>query len=269
MLAYYLPLGWFYKTRIKKFSVGNIMRIFMNYFFVVLAIVLIRFNLSTDSVISYIVSMVCMFSVYECGYIFNDVITVQYENKPTIRFRSYDELKGLEKHIQNLITIRMVYFLLGILWFKNFSDYFFGEILVIVILSVVLLIFYSIHNYMRSNWNALSFFCIIHFKYILPLSFFMTFKDLLLIYPIVFFATIVDQSFLTFVSKSYIGLGSLVFDRDKFRAIYFLCLTVLIFFLYLNDMICLLYLYMFVCITLYRIIGYYLARKNILKVDRS
>ena len=99
----------------------------------------------------------------------------------------------------------------------------------------ILLIFYSIHNYMRSNWNALSFFCIIHFKYILPLSFFMTFKDLLLIYPIVFFATIVDQSFLTFVSKSYIGLGSLVFDRDKFRAIYFLCLTVLIFFLYFSH----------------------------------
>lgn len=268
MLAYYLPLGWFYKTRIKKFSFDNIMRIFMNYFFVVLVIVLIKAGLSAGSIISYVVAMLCMFSVYECGYIFNDVVTVQYEDKPTFRLRSYDELKILEKHIQNLITIRIVYLLLGILWFKNFSDYFSGDILVIVILSTFLLVAYSIHNYVRSHWNALSFFCVINFKYVLPLSFFMTVKDLILVYPVVFFANIVDQSFLTFVSKSYINLGGLVFDRDKFRAIYFFSMTLIMFVFYVMDVVCYLYVYMFVCITLYRLIGYYLTRKNFLKVDR-
>lgn len=268
MLAYYLPLGWFYKTRIKRFSVCNIMRIFMNYFFVVLSIVLIKFDLSTGSIFSYLVSMVYMFSIYECGYIFNDVVTVQYETNPTFRFRNYDDLKMLERHLQNLITIRMVYCFIGILWFWNISNYFFGNILVILIFSMGLLIFYSIHNYVRNDWNALSYFCIINFKYILPLSFFMPVHELILIYPFIFFSSIVDQSLLTFVSKSYIRLGALVFNRDKFRAIYFLCITIVMFVFCIMDMSYSLYLYVFMCISLYRIIGYYLTRKNILKVDR-
>lgn len=268
MLAYYLPLGWFYKTRIKTFSAGNIMRIFMNYFFVVLSIVLIKFSLSTGSVISYIISMVCMFSIYECGYIFNDVITVQYENKPTFRFRSYDELKILEKHIQNLITIRMVYFLLGLLWFKIFSDYFFGEILVIAINSTFLLIVYSIHNYLRSSLNAVTFFVLINLKYILPLSFFLPMSELMGVYPFIFFTSIVDQSLLTFASKSYLGLGKMKIDYDKFRAIYFLCEFVFSVVLYLSSWIQYSYMCAVSFVALYRIGGYYLAKKMIINVER-
>lgn len=83
MFKYYIPLMYTYVTRYK-----TVFRFLSFLFFTCLPsfyIVVVNNNISFQLIVNYIVAFIVMYSAYEVGYLFNDIVTIQFEQNPTLR----------------------------------------------------------------------------------------------------------------------------------------------------------------------------------------
>ena len=218
MFKYYIPLMYTYITRYKSVS-----RFLSFLFFTCLPsfyIVVINNDISFQLIVSYIVTFIVMYSAYECGYLFNDIITIKFEKNPTFRIdKKYIDI--IPKHLENLLTIRLLIIVAGCYWLCQFTF----NINVLVITLLLLMLVYSAHNYYRNITNIATMFLLVLLKnFFLAIPFIAVEKFI----EIVFVITITIAAVRTyeFAAKSRFNLNIKIKNIDSFRIQYYTVLSI-------------------------------------------
>ncbi|WP_297438894.1 hypothetical protein [uncultured Clostridium sp.] len=115
--------------------------------------------------IAIIIGLIGTMSIYEIGYIRNDVFTIKKEKKPTLRLER-KELDYVEKNVRIILGAKYLISLIsiGIIFLLGF-DY-----IQYIIALILIEIFYYIHNNIRGKKSILSFFVLSTLRYITPLT---------------------------------------------------------------------------------------------------
>lgn len=259
MKKYYLPYGWLFATRASKFDIFNICTIFINYALASFLFLFIYFEGTGRWILDYFIGFTGMMSLYECGYIFNDVVTTQYENSPTQRIKNARQKNEMLRHLENLLTIRFIYFFLASYWIYVHK---FENLLIYVFLSVGLLVSYSLHNYIRSGWNGITFFILVQFKYFVPISIFLSVGELLYYYVWISIVAVFEQSILHWSEKEYFSYVPVLKENvERFRVEYFFVVTILFMVIIYFKILDAKYIVLPAIYLVYRIIGM-LSLKN-------
>lgn len=181
-------------------------------------------------------------SVYEVGYLYNDVITTKKEDKPTLRASSFQE-----KYYSILVLSRLVIsFLLFVLFDLD-------PIFLLVLFSILLT--YYLHNSFRSRFNIATYFSLVSLRYIGPL-FVLPFDWKYVVFIVLVFPiprTIENACSHKFRLR---GLQSIVGDFDLFRVYYYSFLAFTITTVYLlfdaNSLLALVYMsFYFLCVRVF------------------
>lgn len=169
-IKFFIPGYYSMMTRIIK-KTTKISYVY-NFFIPVLVLsYLVGMKLEKMSFLSLIIAFYMLNIVYEIGYIYNDVYTVNFEKEPTIRLNNKDfqELRKLypimlATRIQ--IIIVLLFLLNNIFFIKEMNLYMY--IFSLGMLNLV----YSFHNYYRGPQNILTMLCLMILKYLtVPLLF--------------------------------------------------------------------------------------------------
>ena len=152
MNKFIIPFYYTFYTRIK----GKSKRIAYIFTFILpIYIYIIAFNRSFTLIdfIASILGFIGLMSIYEVGYINNDVITIQYEKNPTLRLKE-DEIFYARERIGKIRAIKYIIALIiiGILVMLN-CNYIYYTIGLILIYIV-----YLAHNKVRDKKSIITFF---------------------------------------------------------------------------------------------------------------
>lgn len=215
-LRYYIPLRWTFSTRYR--NIINIISFFLIDAFPSLYIVLVVGESSLETVCYWFVSFVVVFCFYECGYIFNEVVSVRYEENPTIRIpRPF--FSDILKHLENLVTLRIVIGTIGS-WFLLIRYPYNWELYILEVL--LLLSVYTIHNFFRGRINAITMPLEVTLKYMIPITVFVP-ENKLSIALFTIFVSVVFVRFIEYVSKKrYISGLNVIKNVDKYRVKYYI-----------------------------------------------
>lgn len=218
MFKYYIPLMYTYITRYKSVS-----RFLSFLFFTCLPsfyIVVINNDISFQLIVSYIVTFIVMYSAYECGYLFNDIITIKFEKNPTFRIdKKYIDI--IPKHLENMLTIRLLVIVVGCYWINQFTF----NINAFVITLLLLMIVYSAHNYYRNITNIVTMFLLVLLKnFLLVIPFIAVGKFIEV--ALVIIITIAAIRTYEFAAKSRFNLNIKIKNIDFFRIQYYTALSI-------------------------------------------
>lgn len=95
------------------------------------------------------VTLALVTTMYETGYIHNNVIAIYHENNPTIR-HSADELKMLHGSFAKIVIIRMLFSLLLLALLAMMNMMYTFELFVLVVVMVGVFYLYNLH---KSGWR--------------------------------------------------------------------------------------------------------------------
>lgn len=219
-LCYYIPLRWTFSTR--YINIINIISFFLIDAFPSLYIVITLGSFSFETIFYWGISFFVMFCFYECGYIFNEVISVRYEENPTIRIPQ-PFFDGILKHLENLVTLRIVMGTIGSLFLltrypNNWKLYVFE---VLLLLSV-----YTIHNFFRSRINAVTMPLEVTLKYMIPITIFIPDNKLNIALFTVFISIVLIRLIEYISKKKYMNGFNVIKNVDKYRVKYYIASTV-------------------------------------------
>lgn len=225
MIKYIIPFYYTFYTRIK----GKSKRIAYLFTFI-LPIILFAFTTLKQSnvelisgFIAFVIALLGTMSVYEIGYIRNDVFTTKKEINPTLRL-SKDECTFVEKNIKSILIFKYLIAIISVI-----IVFLFGLQGLIYLAGLILIeIFYYLHNNIRSRWSILTFFVLSTLRYCVPL---LIFKENVLVVVSVFILVIsIPRTLEKAGEKKYkIKFMITIFDtlsKDLFRVIYYLALSV-------------------------------------------
>lgn len=211
--SFFIPLCYFFSTRVKNFS------FFMSWLIVyVLAVFVISLeSFVLSDILNSFFLVVAVYAVYEIGYIYNDSITIEKELKPTLRLSS------------SYISFARDNFWF-IFLFRSFlclavGFYSVGYNILYVYISIISL--YYFYNNVRSLLNLPLHFFLVLSRFSLPILILGGWKASL--FSIVFFPI---PNLLERASEIRFDIKLLSFLRDRidlFRCIYFLLLTFILF----------------------------------------
>lgn len=223
-LRYYIPLRWTFSTRyINVINVINVISFFLIDAFPSLYIVLALAGSSIETICYWFIAFFVVFCFYECGYIFNEVVSVRYEKNPTIRIPQ-PFFDNILKHLENLVTLRLVLGTLGS-WFLLTKYPANWQIYIVEIL--LLLSVYTMHNFFRGYINAVTMPLEVTLKYMIPITVFVP-NDRLGIALFTIFISIVLTRLIEYVSKKkYIRGLNVIKNVDRYRVIYYIASMVL------------------------------------------
>jgi hypothetical protein len=230
-MLYLLPYSYGIATRVK----GLLHKI--SFLIVIMFPIFYLSNISSNDntllfIAKFILGFTALYSIYEIGYIYNDVITTRFEKNPTFRL---DEKKQLEvERLANLlISFRVCYATISIVLLNITNalniEYF-------IILLILLHLSYAFHNYFRNKINILTILFVLIFKYIsvpilfIPLEQFSPFIIMLiLIVPLL--------RTIEFCGKPKYKIRIISnFNYDKFRvSYYFILITLGLILTYVDD----------------------------------
>jgi len=180
-----------------------------------LLLISLSFNLN---VYIFILSFLCVMSIYEVGYLYNDIITVKKEIAPTIRIKN--EMDGFKKSFYLHIIFRVIISVSISIWifYLTNSGYLFYAILCVSL-------FYIVHNTIRSRINIISYFCLVSARYIFPV--FLIVDSSLLIFLLLIFP--ICRTIEHACKKKYNlnFLMQLVSNIDRFRVKYYFFLLII------------------------------------------
>jgi len=193
-LRYYVPLSWTINTR--YMSAINVISFLLIDAFPSLYVVLFFCERSFITVFYWGLAFFTVFCFYECGYIFNEVISVQFEKNPTIRIPKmfFDRMN---KHLENLITIRIV---IGVIFSWILLSRYPDNTQIYICEVLLLLLAYTIHNFFRGSINALTMPIEVTLKYMIPITVFVPYYDLAISFFIIFFSIVLVR-LIEYISK--------------------------------------------------------------------
>lgn len=160
---FYIPLLYTLKTRyigILGFISFLITSVFPSilYFYI-----FIKDENINQSGISFLCSYLIVNSIYEIGYIINDVYSSRKEKSPTLRL-SKQELEFGEKNILRIINIRLLFIILHysiLICLNNVKS-------VLYIFCLLLMSIYLVHNNINSRYRFLSNSLLVTFRFLVP-----------------------------------------------------------------------------------------------------
>ena len=188
-MNYLVPGGYFFASRAK--NIEKKIAFLIVYILPILYLCAYFGRTNNYFAINFLLAYFCVMSLYEIGYIFNDVITTKHEEYPNIRLsvsqhqKITDNYKKLcwRKLIIACICLALVYFFEA----PYFFQFFFA--------LIIMMIFFFIHNKIRSRLNIITYFFLCNFKYITFLSLFISMKDIVMPISIVNFCFVIIRTF--------------------------------------------------------------------------
>lgn len=223
---YYMPLRWTIATRyINIINIINIISFLLIDAIPSAYIVLVISELDLEKMPYWLLSFYTMFCFYECGYIFNEVISVRYEKKPTIRIPE-PFFSEMPRHLENLLTIRLAVGTIGSwLLLNRFPEN--KDIYIVLIMG--LLITYSINNFFRGKINIFTMGIEVSLKYIIPISLFIPCNELLIAFFIIFLSIVLVRLIEYISKKKFISWIRVTQNVDVFRIKYYFFISILVF----------------------------------------
>ncbi len=273
MLKFYLPFYYLFFSRLKtKIDLISWMIIFIiPQFFI--TYMYTDFSLGAF-VLLFLLSQIIFNTLYEIGYIENDISTVENEKIPTLRLDE-ESNNYIKTNYSKIIYFRYftVLVLMGLLYEVN--SYFGLELNMIdfIVLLVLNRIFFFFHNSIRNRWNLVTFSVLAVTKYIFPVVLFVDIESM--IYPIIL--SIIVFPVLRIIEHSshkryaFVKYAKAIGNHDRFRIFYyffFLTLFICLYFfsiLLQNDFIVAIIILIY--FLLYRVASYLLLKKGLYKRD--
>lgn len=263
MNSFYLPFVYLFKSRLK--TKMNKISWFIIY---IIPIYFIGLSVSTTEILNYSfifsLALIVFNSVYELGYLENDIQTTKKETNPTYRidkktydFLDYNYYKIIVFKIITIISILVFIYVL-------FKDEVY--IMNFIIGLFIIRFFFYIHNKIRNKFNILTFFLLSSTKYILPLVLVLKLNELFSIWYILFLFPIlrsIEHSTKLKYKLSYWAVT--IGNHDLFRIKYYLLVFIVSMYFYFSDLIDYSFLVFILYFLLYRIATYILVNKNMHK----
>ena len=273
MLRFYIPFYYLIHSRLKT----NFDLLSWQIIFIIPQFSITYFYLHTRSdifVILFFVAQLIFHTLYEVGYIENDIITTKNEKKPTLRLnkKSFTHVK---KNYFSITCFRyfIVLFFIGLLfWVDSFIAYRLN-ILSFIILLIFTRIFFFIHNSVRGRLNIFTFFVLSSAKFIFPVVLFIRFETLL--YPIllsvIIFPLLRTIEISTLKRFSFKNFSKIIADIDKFRIYYYLLSSLICIILWNLSFLSIqnfsVTIFILVYFLLFRITAYFLIKEGVYKRD--
>lgn len=217
---YYIPLRWTFATR--YINIINIISFFIIDAFPSFYVVAMFSNGDLKSIYYWIVAFITMFCFYECGYIFNETICVRFEDNPTIRIPEPYFGKIL-KHLENLITIRVVIGVMGSWLLLNAYP---QNTALYIMLVLSLLIVYSVHNFYRGKINILTMPLEVLLKYMIPISVFLSLADILQGVIMILLVIVFVRTIEYIGKKKFVPWIKVTQNVDVFRIKYYVAINI-------------------------------------------
>lgn len=174
------------------------------------------------TIILYFLGLCAMMSIYEVGYLENDIITTKNEKNPTKRLDEYSH-NFLENNYYKIVSLKyfitlLIFILLLVLKASaNIQLYIFQFILSLLILRGI----YLIHNKIRNKYNILTFLGLVIFKHYSIILLFIPFDQSLFVL-MVLLILFCGQRLIEYASKKRFGLNIHIGNLDVFRVYYYL-----------------------------------------------
>ena len=268
-MYYYFPLSYMFVTRYKK-TLDKLSWLVQR-IFPVFVILVFQLNIGIDHIFIYFVlymfADLIFTSLYEIGYIYNDVFTIKKETNPTIRL-SQDQLNSIESQFAKIAVIKIMTAVLLCVLLMVMAHYFSITIFINNFLFILLLMLIAFvgHNYFRSRVNIVTFSILVCCKFLYALFLFIPIDEMLFPLIVVIFMfpllRIVEHSS---KPKYKIPLLSKIRGKhDIFRVLYFVFLLVVS--LFAHNMLSLhiaLLIYVVLYFFIYRLTSYYLVKMKI------
>ncbi len=273
MIKFYIPLYYLINTRLKtKMEIFSWNLIFILPQFLITSYYL-NYKLDFFFLIFFI-SQLIFHSLYEIGYIENDIKTVNKEKNPTIRLdkKSFFYVKNNYINIISwkYFTITIFLIVLHIINLNQINEIFFYPFIILLIINRL---FFYFHNKLRNRFNIISFFMLATLKYIFPLLLFVDVNTLL--YPVLLsvitFPLLRTIEICTLKRFNFKNFSKKITNLDKFRILYYLTFSVIIiigwYFSIINNKNFYITILIFTYFSLYRISTYLLIKRGIYKRD--
>ncbi len=165
-----IPFVYLFKSRLTR-NVERLSWVLINPIALFLVTGLLSDLTFIEHFILFILAFLAWQSLYEIGYIYNDVFTSKKETNPTLRLGAKDAI-FIEKKFALIVMCKLVISALSIIvvfWFDQYANLHLHVLWFLGILSLSSLAF-SIHNSMRNRFNILTFGVLSATKYMaLPL----------------------------------------------------------------------------------------------------
>tara|TARA_Y100000768_G_scaffold63599_1_gene43709 strand:- start:10714 stop:11553 length:840 start_codon:yes stop_codon:yes gene_type:complete len=271
MIWFYFPFFYLIHSRLKKkFELVSWQVIF---FIPQLLITYYYLDVRSNIFVHlFLIAQVIFYSLYETGYIQNDVITTQNEKNPTNRLNKKNKnfvLKNYTK-ITNLRYLITIFFIFVLLWLDSFTAYRLNFTNFLLILIITKIIFY-IHNNIRNRLTIITFFLLSFFKYSFPIFLFISEDKLFypLLLCLIIFPVLRAMEVITLERYNFKTIKVFFGNIDKLRVIYY---SVLLFVLIMSKIFNLLdnfNFYLLITVILYfllfRICCFYIIKYGIFK----
>lgn len=230
MLAYYCPLLYTLKTRYN--TIFHRISFFILTVLPSLLVVILTSGFDANTILNYFLAFIAMQAVYECGYLFNDLITTKFEDNPTNRIDNV-LATTLLKHLQNLITLRLVVASGAVycLWLQHSS------VTLVITLLIILLIDYALHNFYRNRFNIVTMCIMVSLKYFIPCVLLATRSDYIQ-WMVILFLSIPLIRTIEYAGKERYELDIFqIKNLETFRVVYYMSLNIIAFIIYYKSTI--------------------------------
>ena len=251
---YYMPLRWTIATRyINIINIINIISFLLIDAMPSAYVVLVISEWDLEKMPYWLLSFYTMFCFYECGYIFNEVISVRYEKKPTIRIPE-PFFSEMPRHLENLLTIRLIVGTIGSwLLLNSFPEN--KDIYILLVMG--LLVTYSVHNFFRGKINIFTMGIEVSLKYIIPISLFISCNELLTAFFIIFLSIVLVRLIEYISKKKYISWIRVTQNVDVFRIKYYFFISIFVFSFSYYDLLSIDLCGLPIIFLFYRLLAYY------------
>lgn len=177
MYKFFFPMAYLFESRLKS----RIERISWFIIYIIPVFILVYAPSSIDVlifIIMFLIAILSFFSLYEAGYIENDIKTTINEVNPTIRIDKSKQF-FLEKNYYFVQVSKIIVTILLLSALKLFADNFGVKLYwlqFIICLFFMRLSFYT-HNRIRNRLNIFTFLCLSISKYFSPILLFLPFNN--------------------------------------------------------------------------------------------
>ncbi len=273
MIKFYMPFYYLFYSRLKT----KIDLISWLIIFIIPQFAITYFYLDTRLdifVLLFLLSQIIFNTLYEIGYLENDISTTKNEKNPTLRLDTKSSVY-IQNNYSRIVYLR--YFtVFCLIWLLLFIDQYFGltfNIIAFILLLIVNRIFFFFHNTIRNRLNLITFSVLAVTKYIFPIILFVDIENMT--YPIILsvmvfpFLRIIEHS--THKRYDFKNYATIIGDHDKFRVVYYFSGTLVYTALWYLSMIKLenfvIAISMFLYFLFYRLGSYFLVKRGIYKRD--
>lgn len=248
MIKYLIPMYYTFHSRFK--TINDKISWMIIYFIPVLLLTVINFDLTSYSSKSFFfIVIMTVYSVYELGYIENDVVTIKKEKKPTIRIK-FSEIEFIEKNYRKIICLKLVVIKLLLIslalvnWCLDLNLNIYSFVLLLVLMKTA----FYFHNSIRNNFNILTFFLLSVLKYITPVILFVGIQKNIYLFAFILFMFNIPRTLehSTKIKYNYVLLQKIIGNHDTFRVKYYF--ATLVFILIIRIFVNFNFLYLFIIV---------------------